>query len=129
MYEVCEDMIMSVVYQDIFQYCLAYTKKDDTTYINNHSKPIPDIPESIQTCPNLEEYALQLNQIIDHTSSRDKARVITNIMKRAPNNSSADDIIVFMCVILQKKPYHRSLCRILFYESISKYRSTFLSKR
>lgn len=101
-YEVCEDMIMNVVYRDVFQYCLTYTKKDDTTYINNYGKPIPDIPESIQNSLYLEEYALQLNQIIDHTSSRDKVRVITNVIKRAPKNSSADDIIVFLCVVLQK---------------------------
>lgn len=101
-YETCEDMIMNVVYRQVFSYCLEYTRNDDRRFATFKNDEIPDIPESIQSMAHLDCITSMLDSLTDLTSSRDKIQLIQEVIDKAPVNSNADDLIVFLSVVIQK---------------------------
>lgn len=100
-YETCEDMIMNVVYREVFSYCVEYTSKDDRRFVTFKNDEVPDIPKDIQSLPHLDCVASMLNSLEERTSSRDKIKLIQEVIDKAPPNSSVDDLIVFLSVAIQ----------------------------
>lgn len=113
-YETCEDMIMSVVYREVFMYCREFTQKDEKRFLSFKRTRIPDIPEHIKKMEHLDCVVSMLDSLDNLTSSRDKIQLVREMIEKAPPHSSADDLIIFLSLVIQKSQLETAYANYYF---------------